>query len=333
MVPRPGGDVHEAPVRVSVVIPTTGRPSLSRAVASVLNQTHPPVEVLVVLDSGPYTVPVLPLAEDQRVRVLYNGGANRGASASRQLGVEAAGGDLVALLDDDDWFEPDKLAVQVAEYRRLATQSEHVIVACRVLHRRQDGTLLAAAPRKVLQPRRSVGDYLFTQRGLRPGATALSSSMLLFDRALGLLLPFDSALPIHEEWDWLLRASKRPDVILSMVPEFLLNWTRQPAGQSLSSSASPWQSLAWALSCGPLTRRERSNCCLFITAPHALRVHNYRAFTAAVTCALIIGEATVSAWMFVTLYTAISALKRLGQTVGGQYREAPVAGEQTPVKI
>ena len=86
---------------VSAVIPTIGRPSLTRAVQSVLDQTYPVDEIIVVADADvQVSVPA-----DDRI-VLLRSGVGVGPARCRQLGIDAASGSVIALLDDDDVWSP-----------------------------------------------------------------------------------------------------------------------------------------------------------------------------------------------------------------------------------
>jgi len=96
---------------------------LAEAVASVLGQTYPAWELLLVDDGS--TDGSTALARERaardagRVRYLeHPGHANRGKSSSRNLGIEQARGTYVTFLDADDVFLPDKLARQVAILER-----------------------------------------------------------------------------------------------------------------------------------------------------------------------------------------------------------------------
>ncbi len=88
---------------------------LERAVASALAQTHPPHEVLVVIDHNPA------LYERARAslpaQVLQNEEA-QGLSGGRNTGVRHAQGDVVAFLDDDAHAEPDWLERLLSAYAR-----------------------------------------------------------------------------------------------------------------------------------------------------------------------------------------------------------------------
>lgn len=105
-----------ASLSVSVVIPLyEGRELVTEALDSVAAQTSPPHEVIVVddgsTDGGAEVARAHPLAP----RVLRQ--ANRGPAAARNAGVAVATGDLIALLDADDLWVPDKLARQVEAFR------------------------------------------------------------------------------------------------------------------------------------------------------------------------------------------------------------------------
>lgn len=90
----------------STIIPTIGRPTLRRAVRSVLDQNFDQgeFEIIVVNDSGSR----LPLDEwqaDSRVQLIQTNHRNR--SIARNTGAAAAKGKYLHFLDDDDWMLPN----------------------------------------------------------------------------------------------------------------------------------------------------------------------------------------------------------------------------------
>lgn len=100
---------------VSVVIPTHNRAQyILEAVESVFAQTHPLFEIIVVDDgSDDGTRELLePLAKSGKLRYLYQ--ERTGVSATRNRGVKEAKGGLIAFLDSDDLFMPEKLEKQMA---------------------------------------------------------------------------------------------------------------------------------------------------------------------------------------------------------------------------
>ncbi len=96
---------------VSVVIPSYNSGALlERAVGSVLAQTAANIEVLVV-DDGSATAPSSIVQLDGRVRLHSQ--RNQGVSAARNVGVAMASADLIAFLDHDDEWLPNKLERQL----------------------------------------------------------------------------------------------------------------------------------------------------------------------------------------------------------------------------
>ena len=106
---------------VSVIIPAYNRATvLGEAIDSALGQTHRRLEVIVVDDgSTDGSAGVAAGYEDPRVHVLVR--SNGGIGAARNTGVVNAGGQILAFLDSDDRWAPDKLERQLA---RLAQQPD-----------------------------------------------------------------------------------------------------------------------------------------------------------------------------------------------------------------
>jgi len=100
---------------ISVVIPTRNRAArLRQALQSVRLQTLAPLEIIVVDDASDDATPqVLRELAAPDLKVNRNT-ERRGASHARNLGLAAARGGLLGLLDDDDRWRPDKLAMQSA---------------------------------------------------------------------------------------------------------------------------------------------------------------------------------------------------------------------------
>ena len=97
---------------VSVVIPTYNRAgTIARAVESVLQQTYGDLEVIVVDDGSTDATPEVLGHFGNRIRVIRQ--ANAGPSAARNHGIRAARGGIVAFLDSDDVWLPQKIERQV----------------------------------------------------------------------------------------------------------------------------------------------------------------------------------------------------------------------------
>ncbi len=104
-------------MRVSVVIPTWNRGhSVTRAIDSVLAQSHRDLELIVVDNaSTDDTAAVLDRYLDARLRIVRLD-RNEGASAGRNAGLALASGEFVAFLDSDDEVEADWLSCLVASF-------------------------------------------------------------------------------------------------------------------------------------------------------------------------------------------------------------------------
>ncbi len=102
---------HNTPL-VSAIIPTFNRGwILKEAVQSVLDQTYHPMEIIVVDDGSTDDTREILQSFGDRITVLFQ--ENRGVSAARNLGIKHSQGELIALLDSDDLWTPDKIACQV----------------------------------------------------------------------------------------------------------------------------------------------------------------------------------------------------------------------------
>ncbi|BBZ34864.1 glycosyltransferase family 2 protein [Mycolicibacterium confluentis] len=202
-------------VTVSVVIPTAGRPSLTRAISSVQCQTRPVLEIIVVVDHDrTMSIPV-----DDRITLIRTGSA-QGAAVSRQRGIDVARGDVIALLDDDDEWYPDKLARQLATVEH--TGDRNWVASSRV-------TVLGPAsrrrtwPRRLIGPGESVTDYLFRVGRVGAGDVLLQTSTLCFPTELGRRFRWDGHVDaVHDEPSWLITVQRgSPDVRWIHVPAVL----------------------------------------------------------------------------------------------------------------
>jgi hypothetical protein len=203
---------------VSVVIPTVGRASLRRAVESALQQTSPPMEVIVVLDRD--CEPDLP--RSTTIRVLRTTGAV-GPSSAKHIGIESANGNIIALLDDDDVWRSEKLERQLA----AAPPGNEWIISSRFrIH--VEGREPVIGPRTLISSYEPIAPYLFEFRS--PQAYNLvQTSTLVFPRALARTVPMSIAAgSIHDEPKWLIEVRRAfPNLPIIQVAEPLVDimWT------------------------------------------------------------------------------------------------------------
>jgi glycosyltransferase involved in cell wall biosynthesis len=189
-----------APV-VSVVIPTRGRPwMLARAVRSVQRQTLQAFEVVVVLD-GPddESARAVEGLHDTRVRVVTLA-ETRGGAVARNAGVDAAKGEWIAFLDDDDEFAERKLELQLHAARAA---DGDVLVVCRA--RVVKGESEQVWPKRFPREGELLVDYLFQRGSLRQGEGFLQTSTYFVSRELAKRVRFREDLRRHQDWDWVVR--------------------------------------------------------------------------------------------------------------------------------
>jgi glycosyltransferase involved in cell wall biosynthesis len=101
--------------KVTVVIPVyNGEKYLGIAVDSILSQTFPDFELLVIDDGSiDRSIAVVLSYSDPRIRLERNP-TNLGVSTTRNKGIQLARGEYLAFLDSDDWAYPERLAKQTA---------------------------------------------------------------------------------------------------------------------------------------------------------------------------------------------------------------------------
>lgn len=176
---------------VSVIIPSyNNAATLCRAIDSVIGQTYPKIEIIVVNDCSPDSDQIEALLQRYpQVRYIRNP-VNVGASASRNLGIGVAQGEILAFLDADDEYVADKISLQVQALE------PGIAVTCGLTRVHHDG-------RRVVEERLSrVIDIprALEYRNTINGAGLLVARDLLMEHG-----GYDSSLRAAEDYDLWLR--------------------------------------------------------------------------------------------------------------------------------
>ena len=115
-MPTSPSERDESAPSISVVIPCYNAAAFLRAtIESILGQTHPVLEVIVVDDGSTDDSANIAESFGPPVRVIRQ--PNQGESAARNRGIEAAAGEWVAFLDADDLWLPTKVELQAEAIR------------------------------------------------------------------------------------------------------------------------------------------------------------------------------------------------------------------------
>jgi glycosyltransferase involved in cell wall biosynthesis len=230
-------------VCVSVIIPTRNRPELVvKAVASALRQDFESLEVIVVIDGeDAQTRVALGSFVDARLRVI-DLPIRVGGAEARNAGVQAARGEWVAFLDDDDEWLPHKLSRQIVTARW--SRAAWPVISSRVVVRGPAFELIR--PMRSYKPEKPVSEFLFCRKSLKDGPYALQTSTLMMRRELMLAAPFRGGLKMHQDWDWVLRAEAIPGVEFKVIDEPLVVYRAEDGRESVGR-AQDWEfSMEWA---------------------------------------------------------------------------------------
>jgi glycosyltransferase involved in cell wall biosynthesis len=258
---------------VSVVIPTLDRTKLLlRAVDSVLRQTYPEIEVIVVVDRpNPDTVAAVRAVSDPRLQLIINP-LRTTAAGARNVGADHAKGEWIAFLDDDDEWLPNKLERQMAS----ASGRPPALLSC--LSRVVTPTATYVLPQVIFDNSAPIDEYLFDRRSLFGGLGALQTSGYLLPRALFEKVRFN-AESRHDDWEFALRLSKQAGARVEIVPEVLVVLYREEERPSLTARNASWSaSLGWLEGMRPIiTRRAYSGFCLSVVGSRAAQEGAYKA--------------------------------------------------------
>ena len=209
--------------RVSVVIPMyQAGPWIAEPLASVASQTHPIHECIVVddgsTDDGPDVVAAF--AERSGFAVHLVTQANAGVSAARNAGLARADGDLVALLDADDLWHPEKVGRQVDLMSRTGA------VVCLTGYAQFDsGSRRVTGVVSFRRPDRALRRWL----AMEGSGLCLASSGLIRRSALEEVRLFDDRVSICEDLEFMVRIRRLGE--LAIEPGILVGY-RNHRGQA-----------------------------------------------------------------------------------------------------
>ena len=184
---------------VSVVIPTYNRcKTLQKALDSVLSQSFPPDEVIVIDDGSNDDTGAM--VKTKFPHVQYHFQSNKGVSHARNYGIRKAKGDWIAFLDSDDEWLPDKLKMQQSA---LINKAEMKICHTEEIWIRNGKRA------NQMNKHKKTGGCIFQH--CLPICAMSPSSILIHRTVFDDVGVFDESLPACEDYDlWLRITAKYP---------------------------------------------------------------------------------------------------------------------------
>lgn len=181
-------------IDVSIIIPTFNRAELLRnLLVSIRNQSLKNFEVVVVddnsSDQAKYIEVINEFKDDLNLSYLVNE-SGRGAPYSRNKGIKQAKADLVALVDDDDEWFPDKLKEQVEMFKSLPKTVGLIYTWTKVVDSKRN-ELREQCEEIEGECKSEILESCFI-----PSPSVMLRKQALFDAGL-----FDEALPSCQDWD------------------------------------------------------------------------------------------------------------------------------------
>jgi hypothetical protein len=180
--------------RASIIVRSMARPELRDALHSLAAQTHREVEVVLVDATGGHH-PAPPAACGPHALRFVPGLSPRSRPVAANAGLDAATGDYIGFLDDDDQLLPEHVSGLAAA---LDSHPEFAVAYSRSREVDAEGSIVA------------VRDEPFS-RCLLYQDSYLTMPSALFRRDLRATCRFDVAFDVFEDWDFWIQASRVSD--------------------------------------------------------------------------------------------------------------------------
>ncbi|RQH04126.1 glycosyltransferase family 2 protein [Paraburkholderia dinghuensis] len=183
---------------VSVIIPHYKTLDLLRAaIDSISSQTIVPREIIVIDDASELQFELPGHCGDNIALRLICETENRGAAWCRNRGIEEATGDIIAFLDADDRWLPDKLERCIAAFGPKPDEHEARVLFSNVLV--TDGTRHVLGNHSPYDGQ-SMLDFILLEGGY------IQTSSIMMWRHQYPMISFDESLRRHQDWDFAIKA-------------------------------------------------------------------------------------------------------------------------------
>ena len=202
--------------QISIIMPAyNAEKFIGDSLQSTITQTYQNFEVIVVDDgSSDKTCNIVKhyISKDKRIKLLNQ--KHSGTADARNLGINNAKGSLIAFLDADDLWHPDKLSQQITFMRNYSSVG---LVSCLAVIIDDKSVSQGLTSGKVLN-----GNCYKTM--LEAGGISGGSIVLAKKKCLDNVGGFDSLLEPYEDWDMWIRLTR--SFKIATVPKILVGYRR-----------------------------------------------------------------------------------------------------------
>lgn len=223
---------------ISVVIPTYNRQNtIERCLDSVLNQTFPAYEIIVVDDgSNDRTLEIINQKYGKQVKIIKQN--HKGAQAARNAGIKSATGEYIAFLDSDDEWVPNKLELQAQVLMKnpnavvcgngyIQTEWKEKVPKVYI---KSHGKKTNTHSKKIMRLNGKSGNVY---KQILNQSFCLFPTLLSPKKSLVEIGFLDDKVPSYQEWDTAIRLAKNNEFVFIQKPLFIYHLH---AGETISKS-------------------------------------------------------------------------------------------------
>lgn len=198
---------------VSIIIPFYNEiPKVLNAIESALNQTYPNIEIIVVNDGSSEDLKDVNNLISEHNNIILINTKNKGAANARNLGMNAAKGEYIALLDGDDTFAPNKVYIQLSQMQDKGYLFSHTSYHVKYPERAETVGIIES------------GDVNFTYPGIISSCSIATPTVMFHRVLLTMGLKFPTGAKLCEDiktWIWV---AARCPILGINIPLSVVNW-------------------------------------------------------------------------------------------------------------
>lgn len=200
---------------------------LLQAVSSVLGQTYPVEELIIVNDGDSTTAAQNWLPEDERIRFFFK--QNGGIASARNFAIEQSRGEYISFVDQDDYWYPDKLEQQISLLPN--TGKECMVCSTVDIIDKEDNRLEKKTRKRQAVQNKYLSEYSVSEALIKENII-FSSTPLIHRNIFRQIGGFDPSVQPHDDWDIYLRIALSSYPILYHNARPLSTWRDHDCNES-----------------------------------------------------------------------------------------------------